>query len=297
MMVRRPGPGVMPLPALPWGVAVLRTVRRRPVLILTALVLAGFCVVALLGDALTAQSAAEQVLADRLQGLSWAHPFGTDHLGRDLLARTLEGAQTSVAVGLAVMAVGTAFAVTLAIVSGFVGGWVDLLLQRLVDAVMAIPPLILGVTLITIIGTGLTEIVLVISVAVAFSSTRTIRSAVIAVRAQPYVDAATALGAPGWWIVVRHVLPNVLSPILVVASLNVGYAILVEASLSFLGFGVPPPTPTWGGLIAGEARVYMFSAPWLAIFPGLALTIVVLSVNLFGDALRDALDPRLRRTA
>ena len=275
--------------------AALRFARREPLLTGTSAVLLGLVVVALLGEAIAAHSATEQVLDDRLQGLSWSHPFGTDHLGRDLFARTIVGARTSVIVGLSVMGLGTALALLLGLASGSVGGWCDLLVQRLVDAVMAVPALLFLIALVSVVGAGMVEIVAGISFVVMINSSRTVRGAVIAARAQPYVDAAQALGASRWRVALRHVLPNIVSPVLIVASLNVGYAILMEASLSFLGFGVPPPTPTWGGLIARETRLYMFNAPWLAVFPGLALTTTVLAVNLFGDALRDRLDPRTRR--
>ena len=191
-------------------------------------------------------------------------------------------------------ALSTALAVLIGLSSGLIGGYYDILVQRLVDAIMAFPTLILLITIVGLIGTGLFEIIVAIAFSTSVSQSRTVRSAVIATKFLPYIEAAQVLGATRLRIALRHVLPNIMSPILIIASLIVGVAILIEASLSFLGFGIPPPRPSWGGLLSGDTRLFMLTSPWLAIFPGLVLAIVIISVNMFGDSLRDLLDPRLR---
>ena len=233
-------------------------------------------------------------LADILQAPSAQYLLGTDHLGRDLFSRLLYGAQISLTVGLAATALNVIVAVLIGGTSGFLGGKVDLAVQRFVDAWMAFPGLLLLLTIMSIVGPGLLQIIVVLGIAGGVGGSRVIRSAVIGVKENAYFQAAEAIGSLKWRILVRHVLPNIMAPIIIIFSINIGSVIITEASLSFLGFGLPVKVPSWGGMLSREGRQYMEQAPRLALWPGLCLTIVVYSLNMFGDAVRDLLDPRLR---
>ena len=220
--------------------------------------------------------------------------LGTDNLGRDMLTRIIFGARISVIVGLAASTLATLISVVIGVVSGYIGGKFDLVVQRFVDAVFCFPSLIITMVLISIVGKGVWSLIIVIGVVWGIILSRLIRSAVIGVRENVYIQAAVAIGCPTHRILIRHILPNIMAPIIVQFSVNLPAIILTEASLSFLGFGIPPPTPSWGGMLSLSGRAYMFLAPWMAIWPGLALAVVVYGINMFGDALRDILDPRLR---
>ena len=233
-------------------------------------------------------------LADILQAPSVQYLLGTDHLGRDLFSRLLYGAQISLTVGLAATALNVIVAVLIGGTSGFLGGKVDLAVQRFVDAWMAFPGLLLLLTIMSIVGPGVLQIIVVLGIAGGVGGSRVIRSAVIGVKENAYFQAAEAIGSLKWRILVRHVLPNIMAPIIIIFSINIGSVIITEASLSFLGFGLPVKVPSWGGMLSREGRQYMEQAPRLALWPGLCLTIVVYSLNMFGDAVRDLLDPRLR---
>ena len=233
-------------------------------------------------------------LADILQAPSAQYLLGTDHLGRDLFSRLLYGAQISLTVGLAATALNVIVAVLIGGTSGFLGGKVDLAVQRFVDAWMAFPGLLLLLTIMSIVGPGVLQIIVVLGIAGGVGGSRVIRSAVIGVKENAYFQAAEAIGSLKWRILVRHVLPNIMAPIIIIFSINIGSVIITEASLSFLGFGLPVKVPSWGGMLSREGRQYMEQAPRLALWPGLCLTIVVYSLNMFGDAVRDLLDPRLR---
>ena len=229
-----------------------------------------------------------------MQGSSAQYLLGTDHLGRDLLSRLIVGARISLTVGLAATALNVIVAVLIGGTFGFLGGKADLVMQRFVDAWMAFPGLLLLLTVMSIVGQGLLQIIVVLGVSGGIGGSRTVRSAVIGVKENDYFLAARALGTPTSLILIRHVLPNIMAPIIIVFSINIGGVIIAEASLSFLGFGLPPEIPSWGSMLSGEGRKYMEQAPWLALWPGLCLTIVVYALNMFGDAMRDLLDPRLR---
>jgi peptide/nickel transport system permease protein len=230
----------------------------------------------------------------RLQAPSWGHPFGTDNLGRDLLSRCIYGAQISVVIGLMVAAISTFISATIGIVSGYFGGKVDMVVQRFVDAWMSFPGLIVLIVVASVFGSGITQIIITLGLLIGIGGSRIVRSAVVSVREDMYIHAAKSIGASAPRILWRHVLPNVIAPLIVLFTSSVGTAILAESGLSFLGLGVPPPYPTWGGMLSGNGRTYMLQGPWLALAPGLCLTLVVYAINVFGDALRDMLDPRMR---
>jgi len=250
--------------------------------------------VALFADRLAPQHFNETSLIDALQPPSRAHWFGTDELGRDLYSRILYGAQVSMTVGLAATAVAVLLGAGIGIVSGYFGQRVDLALQRVVDAWLAFPGLVMVIVLLVLLGPGLGSVILALGISQAFPQSRIIRGATMVVREHAYIEASRASGASHWRVLLRHVLPNVVAPIIVSASTYVSFVILIEAAVSFLGYGVPPPRPSWGGMLSATGRSYMVRAPWLSFFPGLALTLAIFAFNVLGDALRDLLDPRLR---
>jgi peptide/nickel transport system permease protein len=232
--------------------------------------------------------------ADRLLPPSTAHWFGTDNLGRDVLSRCIYGAQLSVIIGCAAAALATLISALLGIISGYFGGKLDLITQRFVDAWMSFPDLVILIVVVSVIGPGMIQIIGTLGLLLGIGGSRIVRSAVISTREHMYVHAAQSIGARAPRILWRHILPNVMAPIIVLFTTRVGTVILAESGLSFLGLGVPPPAPSWGGMLSGSGRTFMFQAPWLALAPGLCLTAVVYATNVFGDALRDLLDPRMR---
>jgi ABC-type dipeptide/oligopeptide/nickel transport system permease subunit len=235
-----------------------------------------------------------QQLSQVLRPMSAVHLLGTDHLGRDLLARLLYGGRLSLLIGFLAVAIGLVVGVPLGAVSGFQGGVTDLLIQRLADILLSFPGFLLALSLVSILGVGLQNVILSVGVSAIPAFIRLVRGSVLSIREQVFVEAARALGQRSWVIIGRHVLPNAIAPIIVQASLNLGSSILVAAGLGFLGLGVQPPTPEWGSML-GEGRQYIFRAPLLTLFPGLAIFLAVLGFNLLGDGLRDALDPRLKQ--
>jgi peptide/nickel transport system permease protein len=222
-----------------------------------------------------------------------AHPLGTDHLGRDLLARVIYGARPALMVGFAAVVISGLIGMAAGLVSGYFGGRIDDALMRLADIQLAFPFILLAIAVIGVLGPSLTTIIVVIGVSSWVVYARIVRSAVLSLREREFVQAALALGSGDGRVLIRHILPNALTPWLVVATLDMARVIVIESALSFLGLGVQPPTPTWGGMLA-DGRVYISTAWWLATFPGLAILVTVLGINLFGDGLRDTLDPRLK---
>ena len=250
--------------------------------------------VAIFADVLAPYGYLEIHLVDRLQGASARYLLGTDQLGRDFLSRLIYGARLSMLVGLSATTLNVVVAVLIGGTSGFLGGKLDLGVQRFVDAWMAFPALLLLLTIMSILGRGLPQMILVLGISGGIGGSRVVRSAVVAVKENDYFQAAASIGSSKWRAFIRHVLPNIVAPLIIIFSINIGGAIMSEASLSFLGFGLPPETPSWGTLLSWEGRRYMEQAPWLGLWPGLLLTLVVYSLNMFGDAMRDLLDPRLR---
>ena len=230
----------------------------------------------------------------RLESPNSTYPFGTDHIGRDVLARVLHGAVISLYVGFLATGLAGGIGSFSGLLSGFAGGWFDLAMQRVVDAMLAIPGLVLALFFAAVFDPSTETGVLAITIAITPAVSRVIRSAVLAAKENVYVEAARTIGATPLRIMVRHVLPNVMAPILIMMSTLLGAAILIEAGLAFLGMGAQPPEPSWGLMLSGPGRQYMEVAPWLAIFPAAAISVTVLAFNLLGDRIRDVLDPRLR---
>lgn len=222
---------------------------------------------------------------------SAAHPLGTDELGRDMLTRMMYGARLSLAVGMTAVLLAVVAGVPLGLVSGYVGGPLDEAVMRVVDSVMALPPLVLALTIAAVLGSGLVNATVAIAVVAAPTYTRLVRGQVLSIRHNDYVVAAHSIGAPTWLILVRHVLPNAFSPIIVQASLGVGFAIILESSLSFIGLGAQPPTPSWGNMVQVGFQ-FLEIAPWYALVPATAIFLAVLGFNMLGDGLRDVLDPQ-----
>ncbi len=272
----------------------MRLIKEKPLGTFCGIVVVILLFVAIFADALAPYSYKEMHLIDRLKGPSSQYLLGTDQVGRDLLSRLMIGARISVFVGLAATALNVVVAVLVGGTSGFLGGRLDLAVQRFVDAWMAFPGLLLLLTIMSIVGRGTLQIIVVLGIAGGISGSRVMRSAVIGIKENDFFVAAQAVGTPTSKILSHHVLPNIMAPVIIVFSINIGGVIMSLAALGFLGYGLPPTIPDWGGMLSREGRRYMEQAPWLALWPGLCLTIVVYSFNMLGDALRDLLDPRLR---
>jgi peptide/nickel transport system permease protein len=228
---------------------------------------------------------------EMIEAPSGVHILGTDDLGRDLLARIIHGTQISLFVGFSTVAISLVLGVLMGLAAGYYGGWIDMVIMRYIDLQWAFPNFIIAVYLVAVFGTGLLNVIVAISLAFLDDFARLARSMVLTIKEQQYIDAAHVMGASDWRIMIRHILPNAMAPIIVQATVSVSYAILGEAGLSFLGLGVEVDTPTWG-LILSESRSFISQAWWLGVFPGLAIMITVLSINFVGDALRDILDVR-----
>jgi peptide/nickel transport system permease protein len=275
---------------------VVRLVRRKALGAFGAVVFLLFLFCGIFAGALAPHGMNEISPINRMKPPSLAFPFGTDNLGRDMLSRILYGARLSVIIGFCAAGLATVISVLIGVSSGYLRGRFDMLVQRFVDAWMTFPDLVILIAVVSAVGPGMPQVIVILGLLYGIGGSRIIRGAVIAVRENLYVDAAQSLGAGTPRILWRHILPNVLPPVIVLFTTRVGVVILAEAGLSFLGLGVPPPAPTWGGMLSGSGRTYMYQGPWLALAPGLCLTVVVYAINMFGDALRDLLDPRMRGT-
>jgi len=273
---------------------IFRLFREKPLGAAGAVVFMLFLFCGIFADVLAPYGMNQIAPLKRLRPPSLDFPFGTDNLGRDMLSRCLYGAQLSVIIGFCAAGIATVLSTLIGIVSGYLGGRFDLVLQRFVDAWMSFPTLIVLIVVVSVVGPGMPQIIMTLGLLFGIGGSRIIRSAVVSVRENMYVHAAQSTGASTFRVLWRHILPNVLPPVIVLFTTNVGGVILAESGLAFLGLGVPPPAPTWGGLLSGSGRTYMLQGPWLALAPGLCLTVVVYATNMFGDALRDLLDPRMR---
>lgn len=271
-----------------------RLLREKPLGAAGAIVFVLFLLCGLFADFLAPYGYNQINPINRLKSPSWQFWFGTDNLGRDVLSRCLYGAQLSVIIGFCAAGIATIISVVIGILTGYLGGRFDMIVQRLVDAWMSFPDLIVLIVVVSVVGPGLVPIIGILGLLLGIAGSRIIRGATISVRENMYVNAAQSMGASLPRILIRHILPNVMPPIIILFTTRVGFVILAESGLSFLGLGVPPPAPTWGGMLSGSGRTYMLQGPWLALAPGLCLTVVVYSTNVFGDALRDLLDPRMR---
>lgn len=267
---------------------------RKPGGVAGAILVLGAILVALLAP-LIAPHSPTQIYYEAVQAPpSGQHPFGTDQLGRDVLSRVIYGTRISMTVGLIVVAIGLSFGTLLGLLAGFYRGWVDQGVMRVMEILLAFPEILLAIAIVAILGPDLGNTMIAVGVSVIPVYALTVRSSVLSILERDYIQSARAIGASNGWILWRHVLPNVVSPILVVATVNVGVAILIAAGLSYVGLGAQPPTPEWGSMLS-QARDYLQTSWWIATFPGLAITLVVLGFNLLGDALRDLIDPRGRK--
>lgn len=281
---------VVPPVLSPGRLAAIRFGQRHAA-VLGAVVIIGFILVAVLAPLIAPYDPlATSWLAIR-KPPTWTHWMGTDELGRDVFSRVIYGARASMLAGVVSVGIAAAIGIPMGVLAGFVGGWVDSVLSRIIDAMLACPFLILAIALAAFLGPDLTNAMIAIGVSTAPRFMRVARAATMEASSFDYVEAAWAIGNPAWRVAVRHVAPNIIPPVLVQATLSIAQAIIAEASLSFLGLGQQPPLPSWGSML-NAAQQFLTQAPWLAIFPGLAIFFCVLSFNLVGDGLRDALDPR-----
>jgi peptide/nickel transport system permease protein len=269
--------------------------RKKPLGMASALLLLALVLTAIFADVLAPYDPLDARPEIRLQAPSRAHLFGTDDIGRDVFSRVVYGSRISLWVGLLAVGIGTFAGMIIGLACGYWEGRLDIILQRVMDAIQAIPGLVLALAIVSVLKPSTTNAMLAIAVVIIPGNSRIVRGAVLSAKQNRYVEAAQALGCRQVKIVLTHILPNVTAPILVIASIWLGNAILIEASLSFLGLGTQPPIPSWGLMLSSTGRAFMEQAPWLAIFPGLAISLAVFGFNLFGDTLRDAWDPKLRR--
>jgi peptide/nickel transport system permease protein len=293
-----PAPEVAAARAAP---SVLQILRRRQFLALPLVVLAGFLGVAMLAPYVAPRSPTATDLGRKLTPPMWSaggasdRPLGTDHLGRDILSRLVHGARLSLATSLGGILLSGVIGTALGLLAGYYGGWVDALIMRVADMTLSVHIYVLAIVLAVVWGPGLKNVVLVVVFLLWSRYARQVRGEVLSVKAREFVTAARALGGSGGWIMRRHILPNIVNSVIVLSTLQVGLIVVLEATLSFLGAGIPPPAPSWGVMVA-DGRALIASAWWVSTLPGLAILLVVLSVNLVGDAVRDLLDPRLRKT-
>ena len=277
-----------------WAIKLWRFARYKPLGAIGGGILLVMIFVAVFAPYIATTDPTVQDANVRLAAPSSQAWFGVDNHGRDVFSRVVYGARISFYVGIMAVLIGTITGVILGVSSSYAGGWFDLLIQRVVDALLGFPSIVLAMVLVVALGPSMTNVTLAIGLILIPRMTRLSRSSALSVKEEVYVTAAQAVGCSGLRIVARHIVPNSLAPVFVLATGYLGTAIVTEASLSFLGLGIPPPAPSWGGMIQAGARGFMEAAPWLVIFPGLALSAVVFGFALFGDSLRDVLDPRLR---
>lgn len=277
-----------------WRRNLWRFVRRQPIGAASALVIVIMLLAAIFAELVAPYHYNDLSAGTALTGPSANNWFGTDQFGRDLFSRIVYGARISLYIGFITTVVGTVIAVAIGAISGYYGGVIDYVTQRIVDAFQAIPPLILLFGIVVVLGPSITNIIIALVLRQSLTLSRVVRGAVLGVRSTAFIESARAIGASNARIISLHVIPNIIPTAIVLASTSLGGIIVAEATLSFLGYGVPPPEPTWGGLMSNEGRPFMIVAPWLLIYPTVVLSIVVFAMNMLGDALRDELDPRMR---
>ena len=283
----------------PWRVPtmvrlVLQFARRKPLGAIGGAIVLALLIMAVFAGQIAPYSYDQSVRGARMKAPSSQFWMGTDNLSRDVWSRVVYGARISVTVGFATVALATLMATAIGVSSAYLGGAYDIVVQRVVDAWMSFPALVVILSLIAALGPGLPNLIVALSILGAASASRVIRGATLSVIANPYVEGARAIGAGHLRIVLLYVVPNVLGTILILATIGLGTVILAESALSFLGFGIPPPYPSWGAMLSGSGRSFMYYAPWMALFPGAAISLAVFGFNMLGDALRDVLDPRQR---
>src|SRR5271165_2614129 len=274
--------------------ATLHFCRREPLGAFGMVIVLIMAVTGLSSDLIAPYSPTANDFASMTEAPSWAHWLGTDQFGRDLLSRIIFGARTALIVGFSCAIIASVTGLVLGVGSAYFGGRLDLYLQAVLDVVMGFPGLIMALAVVAIFGTGIHNVIVAITIPLIPRCARVLRSSALSIREVPYIDAARACGFGHSRIILRHMAPNVVAPFLILLTAFVGQAILAEATLSYLGLGVQEPTPAWGLMLQGGAEEYASTAPWIAIFPGLAIALTVFGVSLFGDALRDVLDPKLR---
>jgi peptide/nickel transport system permease protein len=274
--------------------ALIRFTRRKPFGALGAVIILTLLLMAVFAEWIAPYVYDQQIPGARLRPPGRDFLLGTDNVSRDIFSRIVYGARVTVTVSFATVFLGNLLAAAVGITSGYFRGRYDIAVQRVVDAWQAFPALVIILSLLAVLGPGILNVILSLSILVAAAASRVIRSATLSVVENQYVEAARALGAGHPRIMLRHILPNVMATIVVITSIGLGGIILAESALSFLGYGVPPPHPSWGSMLSGSGRTYMYIAPWMAIWPGVAISLVVFAFNMLGDALRDVLDPRLR---
>jgi peptide/nickel transport system permease protein len=277
-----------------WRACIIRFCRREPLGTVGLVLVLVMALAGLSAEWIAPYSPTSNDFAVMTEPPSWAHLMGTDQFGRDLFSRIIFGARTALIVGFSCAMIGGITGLVLGVGSAYFGGRLDLLLQRVFDVVMAFPLIIMALAVIAIFGGGVHNVIVAITIPLMPRCARVVRSSALAIREVPYIDAARACGFGHTRIILRHMVPNVMAPFLIMLTAFVGQAILAEASLSYLGLGVQEPTPAWGLMLQGGAEEFASTAPWIAIFPGLAIALTVFGFSLFGDALRDALDPKLR---
>src|SRR5499426_2916611 len=287
-IVRRAGTGA------PWLRAFWRFCRKKPLGALGGAIVLGMILMAVLAPWITRYSYDETIRGARMKPPGAQFWMGTDNLGRDMWSRVVYGARISVTVGFGAVVIAQALAACIGITSGYFGGTYDMVVQRVVDAWQSFPFLVVILSIMAVLGPGLANVILALGVLGSAGASRIVRGATIAVAQDQYVEAARALGAGHVRIMALYILPNVMATLIVLATIGLGAFILAESALSFLGFGVPPPYPSWGAMLSGAGRSFFAQAPWMAIYPGLAISLAVFGFNMLGDALRDVLDPRLR---
>ncbi len=271
-----------------------RLIKEKPLGAFGGVIVLGLLFCALLAPWIATNPYDQTNVRNRLKPPSSQFYFGTDNLGRDIFSRIVYGARVSVTVGFGAVSIGISLATIIGVGSAYFGGKFDILVQRLVDAQVAIPGLLLLLNIMVVTGPGLLNIILALGVVSAAGSSRIIRSAALSAKENQFVEAARAVGASHLRIILCYILPNIMAPIIIITTISLGFTILIESTLSFLGFGVPPPYPSWGEMLSGSGRSYMLKAPWMATLPGVAISLAVFGFNMLGDALRDLLDPRLR---